>query len=77
MTIQADLTDIKSYAFYGCSKLKNITFTSLTVPNLGSSSFKKINSKAVFYVPRASASKYKKALKAKSFLKKKMKLKKK
>ncbi len=74
ITIGRSIKKIGANAFYGCKNLKKITFKSKAVPRIEKNAFKKIHKKAVFYVPKKSLKKYKKALKAKVGYKKSMKI---
>ncbi|MBU5429423.1 leucine-rich repeat protein [Kineothrix sp. MSJ-39] len=66
VVIGKNITKIGKKAFYGCSKLKNITVktTKLTKKNVGSQAFKGIHKKAAFKVPKKKISSYRKVFKA-------------
>ena len=74
LTIKGSVKFIGKNAFSGCKKLKKIVFTSKKVPAIGKDAFKNIDNKAVFYVPKKSLKKYKKALKASGGFKKTMRI---
>ena len=66
VVIGKNITKIGKKAFYGCSKLKNITVktTKLTKKNVGSQAFKGIHKKATFKVSKKKISSYRKIFKA-------------
>ncbi len=66
VVIGKNVTKIGKKAFYGCSKLKNITVktTKLTKKNVGSQAFKGIHKKAAFKVPKKKRSSYRKIFRA-------------
>ena len=66
VVIGKNITKIGKKAFYGCSKLKNITVktTKLTKKNVGSQAFKGIHKKAAFKVPKKKISSYRKIFRA-------------
>ena len=66
VVIGKNITKIGKKAFYGCSKLKNITVktTKLTKKNVGSQAFKGIHKKAAFKVPKKKISSYRKVFRA-------------
>ena len=66
VVIGKNITKIGKKAFYGCSKLKNITVktTKLTKKNVGSQAFKGIHKKAAFKVPKKKRSSYRKIFRA-------------
>ena len=66
VVIGKNVTKIGKKAFYGCSKLKNITVktTKLTKKNVGSQAFKGIYKKAAFKVPKKKISSYRKVFRA-------------
>lgn len=72
ITIGAKVSKIGKQAFYSCGKLKSITIrtTKLTNSKVGSSAFKKINSKAVINVPKKKVKAYRTLLKKKGVGKK-------
>lgn len=76
VVIGKNVTAIGKKAFYGCSKLKKVTFKGKKVPKIGTKAFGKINKKAVFKVPAKSYKKYKKKLTKKTGVTGKMKIKK-
>lgn len=67
ITIPSKVNKIGAKAFYNCKNLKSITIktTKLTEKNVGSKSFKNINSKACIKAPKSKVSSYKKILKKK------------
>ena len=66
VVIGKNITKIGKKAFYGCSKLKNITVktTKLTKKNVGSQAFKGIHKKATFKVSKKKISSYRKIFRA-------------
>ena len=66
VVIGKNVTKIGKKAFYGCSKLKQITVktTKLTKKNVGSQAFKGIHKKAAFKVPKKKISSYRKVFRA-------------
>lgn len=74
ITIGKSVKKVGINAFSGCKNLKNITFQSKTVPNLGKNAFKNIHKKAKFYVPKKALKQYKKKLKAAVGYRKTMKI---
>lgn len=66
VVIGKNITKIGKKAFYGCSKLKNITVktTKLTKKNVGSQAFKGIHKKAAFKVPKKKIGSYRKIFRA-------------
>ena len=66
VVIGKNVTKIGKKAFYGCSKLKEITVktTKLTKKNVGSQAFKGIHKKAAFKVPKKKISSYRKVFRA-------------
>lgn len=77
IVIGKNVTSIGKNAFYGCKKLKKVTFKGKKPPVIGAKAFKNIYKKAVFKVPAKSVvSKYKKKLTKKTGVTSKMKIKK-
>lgn len=62
VTIGKNVKTIGKSAFYGCSKLKTISFSGGAVKSIGKKAFTKINSKAVITVSSSSYTSYKKLL---------------
>ena len=75
VTISKNVKSIKKNAFYGNSSLKKITFKGKTVPEIGKNAFKGISKKAIFKTPKKALKQYKKVLKKKTGVTKKMKIK--
>ena len=67
LKLGANVTTIGAKAFYGCSKLSNVTIsgTKLTTAKTGANAFKGIRSNCRFKVPASRVSAYKKLLRAK------------
>ena len=67
LKLGANVTTIGAKAFYGCSKLSNVTIsgTKLTTAKTGANAFKGIRSNCRFKVPASRVSVYKKLLRAK------------
>lgn len=67
MKIGANIMTVGAKAFYGCSKLSNVTIfgTKLTTAKTGANAFKGIRSNCRFKVPASRVSAYKKLLRAK------------
>ncbi|MBR4342540.1 MAG: leucine-rich repeat protein [Lachnospiraceae bacterium] len=63
VTLGKNIATIGKKAFYGCSALKNITFSGTSFKKIGSKAFTKINANAKVYVPSKKESAYKKLLK--------------
>lgn len=65
--IGANIMTVGAKAFYGCSKLSNVTIfgTKLTTAKTGANAFKGIRSNCRFKVPASRVSEYKKLLRAK------------
>lgn len=65
--IRANIMTVGAKAFYGCSKLSNVTIfgTKLTTAKTGANAFKGIRSNCRFKVPASRVSAYKKLLRAK------------
>lgn len=70
------VTQINKKAFYNKSGLKKVTIKAKNLTKVGSNAFKKINKKAVIYVPKSRYNSYSKMLK-KAGVKSPMKIKKK
>ncbi len=62
-TIGKNITKINANAFYGCKKLKTITFKGKAIKTIGKNAFVKIKKNATFKVPKAKKTAYKKLLK--------------
>lgn len=67
LKVGGNVTTIGAKAFYGCSKLSNVTIfsTKLTTAKTGANAFKGIRSNCRFKVPASRVSAYKKLLRAK------------
>lgn len=76
VTIGKNVKEIKTKAFYGCKKLKKVTFKGTSVKIIGKNAFKGIYKRAVFNVPAKKYKSYKKLLKKKTGYKSTMKIKK-
>ena len=63
ITFPASLTSIKYEAFYECSNLKTLRFTSSSVPTFGQDVFEDCSKLEKIYVPKASLNEYKDKLK--------------
>ncbi|WP_314810410.1 leucine-rich repeat domain-containing protein [Segatella oris] len=63
VTFPASLTSIKYEAFYECSNLKTLRFTSSSVPTFGQDVFEDCSKLEKIYVPKASLNEYKDKLK--------------
>lgn len=63
VTFPASLTSIKYEAFYECSNLKTLRFTSSSVPTFGQAVFEDCSKLEKIYVPKASLNEYKDKLK--------------
>ena len=63
VTFPASLTSIKYEAFYECSNLKTLRFTSSSVPTFGQDIFENCSKLEKVYVPKASLNDYKDKLK--------------
>ena len=62
VTIEANVAKIGNNAFNGCSSLKTIAIRTTKLKSFGTNTFKGISKKAVFKVPKASLTKYKKLI---------------
>lgn len=65
ITMASNIKTIESGAFYGASRLKNVTFKGTKLKNIGSKAFTKTHSKITIKVPKSKLSTYKKLLNGK------------
>lgn len=75
VSIGKNVKKIGKEAFSGCKKLSKVTIKGTALKSIGRNTFKNINKKAVFKVPRKKMKQYKKLLGSKTGYKKTMKLK--